>query len=106
MRGPREGVEGEGDVDLTVRHRDQSFRLDAGAEGGQLDATVYLNGEVFATAEGPHKSPTLLGRTGEPITGIELLVLGRITDSAEDVFDFLEDLLDPVDDLVFWGLVL
>jgi hypothetical protein len=61
---------------------------------------------VFATAKGDHENPTILGRNGEPITGVELLVLGRIIDSVEDVFDFLEDLLDPVDDLVFWGLVL
>jgi hypothetical protein len=106
VRGAQEGVEGEGDVDLTVRHRDNSFRLDASGEDGQIEATVYLNGEVFATAEGPHDNPTILGRTGEPIAGVELLVLGRIMDWVEDVFDFLEDLLDPIDDLVFWGLVL
>jgi hypothetical protein len=106
VRGAQEGVEGEGDVKLTVRHGDHSFRLDATGENGVIDATVYLNGEVFATAEGPHDSPTLRGPTGEPITGVELIVLGRIIDSTEDVFDFLEDLVDPVDDLIFWGFVL
>ena len=69
-------------------------------------STVYLNGDVFATVSGDAGSPTILGASGNPVTGVELLVLQRVVDTVEDVFDLLEDLLDPVDDLVFLGMLL
>ena len=106
VHGVEGGAGGEGDVDITVRHGEHSVRVDAQAERGELDAVVYVNGDVFATATGDAQSPTLLGRFGDPITGIELLALLRIMDGVEDVFDLLEDLLDPVDDLVLLGVLL
>ena len=106
LRGARAGVEGEGEIDVTVRHRDHSIRLDAEGASGQIDASFFVDGELFATAEGSAQSPTVLGRDGQPITGVEALVLLRIWDSLEDVFDLLEDLIDPVDDIVFWGIAL
>ena len=106
VRGVPEGSTGEGSIDLTVEHRDGSFRVDAEAHAGRIEGTFYLNGDVFATISGKTDSPTVLGKTGQPVTGIEALVLQRMWDAAEDVFDFLEDLVDPVDDLVLLGIVL
>ena len=46
------------------------------------------------------------GQGGEPLTLGEGLVLHRIVDTIEDVFDFFEDLIDPIDELVILGMLL
>jgi hypothetical protein len=101
-----EGNKGEGDIDVTVRHRDQSLRVDVRGSDNNIDGSVFLNGDLFATVTGDADAPTFLGASGEPLTGLEYLVLGRVFDAVEDVFDFLEDLVDPVDDLILLGVVL
>jgi hypothetical protein len=37
---------------------------------------------------------------------VEALVLRQMVDSAEDVFDLFEDLLDPMDELILLALIL
>jgi hypothetical protein len=106
VSGIEEGTEGEGDIDLTVRHRTHSIRVDMNGNDGILDGTVFLNGDIFATVSGPADNPTILGQGGEPLTLGEALVLHRIVDTIEDVFDFLEDLIDPIDELVILGILL
>ena len=106
VRGVDEGTEGEGDIEVTVRHGDKSLRVDVSGDQGIIDGSVELNGQLFATVSGPADDPTFLGSSGEPLTGAEFLVLWHVLDSVEDVFDLLEDLLDPVDELVFLGAIL
>ena len=106
VTGVQEGVEGEGDVDLTVRHRSHSVRLDVSGSGGNLDGSVYVDGQLFATVDGPAATPTILSADGDALTTAEMLVLHHIVDVVEDVFDFLEDLVDPVDEIVLLGVVL
>lgn len=106
VHGVEEGNEGEGDVDITVRHRSESIRVDLSGQDGVIDGTFFLNGDVFATVSGPENEPTFLGASGDPLTGPEFLVLRHIVDTVEDVFDFLEDLVDPVDELVTLGAIL
>ncbi len=106
VSGIEEGTEGEGDIDLTVRHRTHSIRVDVTGSGGMIEGTFFLNGDIFATVSGPADNPTFLGQGGEPLTVGEGLVLHRIVDALEDVFDFLEDLLDPIDDLVIIAIIL
>lgn len=101
-----EGDDGNGSVDVTVRHRDASIRIDVQNTDGIMDGTIFLNGDIFATVSGPEDEPTILGQGGDPLTMGEMLVLRQIFDTIEDVFDFLEDLLDPVDDLVILGFIL
>jgi hypothetical protein len=106
VSGVQEGVEGEGDVDLTVRHRSHSVRLDVRGAGGQMDGSVFVNGHLFATLAGPAQNPTILSADGDPLTTSEIIVLHHIVDVVEDVFDFLEDLVDPVDEIVVLGIIL
>ena len=106
VSGVEEGVEGEGSVELTVRHRDDSIRLSVDGEGGEIDGSVFVNGNLFATVIGDATDPVIASASGEPLTLGELLVLRHIIDSVEDVFDFLEDLLDPVDELVIIAIIL
>jgi len=106
VSGAREGVEGEGDVQLTVEHGSHSIRLDVDGAGGILDGSVFVDGDLFATIAGPAATPTILSADGDALTGSEAILLHHIVDVVEDVFDFVEDLVDPVDDLVFLGVIL
>ena len=106
VTGARDGVEGEGDVDLTVQHGSHSVRLDVDGAGGTLDGSVFVDGDLFATIDGPAATPTILSADGDALTDAEALLLYRIVDVVEDVFDFVEDLVDPVDDIVFLGVIL
>jgi hypothetical protein len=91
---------------LLVRHRGHSMRLDMAGRAGQLDGSVHLDGALFATVTGDAGNPTILGATGKPLRLGEALVLRHIVDTVEDVFDLLEDLVDPVDEIVILGIIL
>jgi hypothetical protein len=106
VTGVQEGVDGEGDVDLTVHHGSRVVRLAVSGEAGEIDGTVQIDGELFATIQGPAGAPTILSADGDALTTAEMLVLHRVIDVVEDVFDFLEDLIDPVDEIVVLGVIL
>ena len=110
ITGSVSGVENEsgggGEIDLLVRHGSDSFQVDISGSSDSIDGTFYLNGELFATVTGDPDEPTFTGATGSPLTWAEMLVLRQIIDSTEDVFDFWEDLLDPVDELVILAIIL
>lgn len=106
VSGVDDNVEGDGTVELVVRHADDSIRLDVEGEAGQIDGSVFVNGSLFATVTGDASDPDIASATGDPLTLREILVLHRIVDGVEDVFDFLEDLLDPVDELVILAIIL
>ncbi len=106
VSGIEDAVEGDGSIELIVRHGDDSIRLDVEGENGQIDGSVFVNGSVFATISGDASDPVIVSATGEPLTLRERLALHRIFDGAEDVFDFLEDLLDPVDEIIILAIIL
>jgi len=106
VSGIADGFEEDGSIELIARHHDDSIRLEVTSDGGQLDGSVFVNGAPFATVKGDAASPTIVSATGEPLTLREWLVLRHIVDGAEDVFDFVEDLLDPVDELVLLAIIL
>ena len=106
VSGMEEGGEDAGEVQLTVRHRQHAIEVDMTGAAGQLDGVILLNDELFATVSGHADSPTILSADGDPLTFEEQLVLHRVVDTVEDVFDFLEDLVDPVDELIFVGIIL
>jgi len=110
IQGSVSGVESEsgegGEIGLLVQHGADSFQVEITGTEDTLDGTFYLNGDLFATVSGDPDDPTFTSATGEPLTWVELLVLRQIFDSTEDVFDFWEDLLDPVDELVILAIIL
>jgi len=102
-----EGTAGSvGEVTLTVRHGPDSFSVTAVGSDQSIEGEVRLNGKLFATVEGNPAAPTFKGAKGAELTLAEKLVLREILDSVEDVFDFFEDLLDPVDELVVIAVIL
>ncbi len=106
VTGIEEGGEGQGDVELTVRHGPHSIDVDVTGTETRIDGSIHLNGRLFATVTGDPEAPELRGAGGNELTPGEAFVLRRVLDVVEDVFDFLEDLLDPVDELVLLGLIL
>jgi hypothetical protein len=106
VSGVEEAVEGEGTIELVVRHQDDSVRLAVDGAEGQIDGSVFVNGALFATVTGDAADPVIASASGEPLTLGEWLVLRHIIDGVEDVFDFLEDLLDPVDELIILAIIL
>lgn len=106
VRGVDDGSEGDGSVTLTVRHGTSALQVNMEGDGELLDGEILLNGQLFVTVTGDVHSPTLLGASGDPITGAELLAVLRIVDTVDDVFDLVEDLLQPVDNLLVLGWLL
>ncbi len=110
ITGSVSGVENEsgagGEIDLLVRHGSDSFQVEVSGTDDSIDGTIFLNGEPFATVTGDPDDPTFTSATGPSLTWAEMLVLRQIIDSTEDVFDFWEDLLDPVDELVILAIIL
>jgi hypothetical protein len=99
------GVE-SGSVGLRVRHGPSSFTVDLENERGTLGGAIDLNDSPFATVSGPAEKPVFRRPDGGEIGGAEALVLWRIADISEDVFDLFEDLVDPIDELVIWAAIL
>jgi len=104
--GVEDDDDGDGVVNLTVSHRDGSFRIEMMGSDGLLDGTIWVNDNVFATVTGPEDAPVFVDADGAPLQWDQILVLHRIVDVTEDVFDLLEDLVDPVDELLLLGFIL
>jgi hypothetical protein len=99
------GIE-SGTVDLSVHHGAASFTVDFANQAGTMSGDIDLNGSPFALVSGPAGAPVFKKPDGSNITGAEALVLWRIGDVTEDVFDLFEDLIDPIGELVLWAFIL
>jgi hypothetical protein len=106
VQGTHANSGGTGEIHLLVQHGTDSFSVEVVGTGESMDGTIHLNGHLFATVEGDPASPTIKGSGGEELSWTEALVLHRVLDASEDVFDLFEDLLDPVDELVIIALIL
>jgi hypothetical protein len=107
VRGVKEGVEdGGGTIKITVRHGANSLAVDVKGDGGAIDGVVLLNGKTFATIKGDAKNPTVRGPTGQPLTEQEWMVLGELLKIVDGVFEFVEDLVRPVEKLLLLGWIL
>lgn len=106
VHGAEESTGTQGEVSLTVHHGPDSFSVTAVGSDDSIEGEFRLNGKRFATVEGDPASPTVRGAEGSQLTWAEQLVLREILDSVEDVFDFFEDLLDPMDELVMLAVIL
>lgn len=95
-----------GDIDLHVRHGNESLHLEATTSQGVVDGEIRFDGELFATIEGPDEDPTVTSADGDALTASEALVVRAVVDTVEDVFDLVEDLIDPMDDLIVAAILL
>lgn len=106
VRGVEEGREGEGSISVTARHQENTLRSAVSGNGGTLDGTITWNGKTFVTISGPAANPTLRGATGQPLTVEETLVVRNVMRLNDDVFDLVEELVEPVEDIVLLGTIL
>jgi hypothetical protein len=104
--GAKEGESGEGEIEIHARHGTHSFTVDVTGDDDMIDGTIELDDRLFATVSGPAAAPVFLGASGRPLTPLELLVVLHLVDVSEDLFDLLEDLVDPADNLIFLGAIL
>jgi hypothetical protein len=93
-------------VDLGVRHGTASFRVDIANDLGTLSGDIDLNNAAFAKVSGTAGQAVFKNPSGGDITGTEALVLWRIFDITEDVFDLFEDLVEPIAGLVIMAVIL
>lgn len=106
IHGEKQNGSEESTVDLTVRHGASSFRVDIGNDNGQLSGYIDLNDSPFATVSGAEDQPVFRTPSGEDISGAHALVLLRVFDVTEDVFDLFEDLVEPIAALVIIAVIL
>jgi hypothetical protein len=106
VRSEKENGLEESTVDLTVRHGAASFRVDVENDRGALSGRIDLNDAPFATVSGRDGAPVFKNPQGGDITGGEALVLWRVFDVPEDVFDLFEDLIEPIAALVIFAIIL
>jgi hypothetical protein len=98
------GVEnGDGHIDLAIQIGSDVVTLASTVVNNHLDATVKVNGKVFATATGDPKSPVIKGEGGRDLTAEELTALGQIVEFAGHLFGTFGGLLAPVGPLVLMG---
>ena len=100
VRGIKDGADDTGTVEITARHRDQTLSVEMTSDGLTTDGEILFNGQTFVTVSGDAKAPTLRGASGNVVTGQELLVVLSIIDTVDDVFDLVEELVEPVDNIV------
>ncbi|MEQ1694121.1 MAG: hypothetical protein ABMA00_22730, partial [Gemmatimonas sp.] len=106
VRGVDGAGEGEGTVHLTVHHGENTLQVDMDGEAGVLDGAIRLNDNAFVTVTGPASDPVLRNASGQPLNGQEVLLVLAIVDVTDGVFDLVENLLRPVDNLVALGWIL
>ncbi len=109
VQGTARGIDettGDGTISMTARHGTSSVAVELKSATGVLDGRLMVNGKLFATVKGASRTPEFRGATGAPLTGPELLVVVHIVDMVDDVFDLVEELVEPVDNLVALGWVL
>lgn len=106
VRGVEEGRDGVGNISVTAKHQGNTLRSAVSGNNGVLEGSITWNGSTFATISGPASAPVLRGATGQPLTAEEMLVVRNVMRLNDDVFDLIEELVEPVEDLVLLGLIL
>lgn len=106
VRGVEEDEEGEGNVELDIRSGADHIGVEMTGSDGILDGTVLVNGAPFALVGGAAGDPVITNPSGDALTLAEIALLHGIVKVVEDVFELVEDLVEPVGAIVLLGLVL
>lgn len=107
VRDVEEGNDnGGGSLVLAVKHQAHALRVEMAGSGGTVDGTILLDGRLFATITGDGDHPEVKGASGDPVTAEEAVVVLTVVKIVDDVFDLLEDLLEPVHQLLVLGWIL
>jgi hypothetical protein len=91
-------------ADLTATAGADQVTVHADLSPTSIDASITVNGQLFATATGDPKSPTIRGALGRELTADELAALGAIASFADGVLKLVGGLLEPIGYLLLLGL--
>jgi hypothetical protein len=106
VRGVQDGRDGVGSVALTARHQSNTLRVTLSGDNGMVNGGITWNGTPYISISGPAANPDLRGPTGQPLTPQEVLVVQSVMRLSDDVFDLVEELVEPVEGLVLLGWLL
>lgn len=106
VSGVEEDEEGQGDVVLDIRSGADHIGVEMTGANGVLDGTVLVNGAPFALVRGAAGDPDVTNPSGDALTLTEIVLLHGIVKVVEDVFDLVEDLVEPVGAIVLLGFIL
>ncbi len=84
-------------VNLAVRTGQTTIGYSVSGNSQVVDATILVDGQVFATVRGDHRNPVILGAGGRQLTAEEVKALGRLVQLAGEVFEIFGHLLRPVE---------
>jgi len=101
-----DGQEGSLTVQLSVRYGSESLDIDVEGDDTAIDATFRINGSVFATATGNPDAPVILGADGTELSEQEIRVLQEIVETADEIFNFFEDLAGPAEGIILLAAIL
>ena len=106
VRGVQDGREGEGKVSFTAKHQENTLRVELNGTAGTVNGAINWNGKPYITITGPAATPTLRGPSGQPLTPDEVRMVQSVMRMSDDVFDLVEELVEPVEDIVLLGWIL
>ncbi|HEX9727973.1 MAG TPA: hypothetical protein VGA37_05675 [Gemmatimonadales bacterium] len=85
-----------GTVDLELHIGDHVITFVGSSAGGEVDAEVHIDGDLFATISGPERQPVIAGPDGRDLTEREVRALRHILALSDRVFTIFEHLMRPV----------
>jgi hypothetical protein len=106
VHGVERAAGDHGEIDLLVRHGNDSVGVDAIGTDDAIEASFEVNGSLFATARGGHDRPDIRSADGRELSAAELMALGYIVHLTDSVFMLVECLVEPVGELIGLAIVL
>lgn len=97
---------GNGEFDLAVTAGSDVVEISAKGNANDVNATVKVNGKLFASIKGNPANPVIKGEGGRDLTTEELAALHSVYEFAEGAFKLIGDLLAPAAALLLIGLSL
>lgn len=96
VNGIGSSTSGAVDIAINVVSGGCRVRYDVTMDDTTMNATIYVNGSIFATLTGDPNAPAVAGAGGADLTAEEEQVLIGLLFVAEGAFEFLGELLAPV----------
>lgn len=93
------------EIDLEVRAHGTTIKYEIAADLQTIDATIFVNGRVFATATGSRWHPEVRGAGGRELTADEVHALRRMIHLADGAFLLFARLLEPVGAILFLSTI-
>lgn len=95
---------GPGTIDVAVKSGSDTLTVVARSTATTLEATIKVNGKLFAAVSGTPANPVITGEGGRALTTEEYQALAAVIEFSEGIFKLIEGLLAPAVALLLLGL--